>query len=127
MQIEDVRPTASVMEFGDFKRGPARQVMAGLGREWLDLLLQAEDYHDFPETVCRNNISTSNVMRFSEAVRRYAVACSADEWTLLLAIAALCDFAELADELAGNRAWSNLTTCSDKNFRRAIAACIVNC
>jgi hypothetical protein len=30
MLIEDIRTTASVMAFDDFKRGPARQVMAGL-------------------------------------------------------------------------------------------------
>lgn len=126
MLIEDMRPTASLMAFDDFKRGPARQVMAGLGHEWLDLLLQAEDYYDFQQSVCRNNISASSVGRFSKAARRYAGACSAGEWTLLLAIASLRDFAELADKLAGDAAWRNLTSCSDKKFRRAIAACIVN-
>jgi hypothetical protein len=100
--------------------------MAGLGREWLDLLLQAEDYHDFQQSVCRNNNSASGVGRFSKAGRRYAGTCSRGEWTLLLAIASLCDFAALAHELAGDGAWRNLTSCSDKNFRRAIAACIVS-
>jgi hypothetical protein len=109
-----------------FKLGPARQVMAGLGREWLDLLVQADDYHDFQQSVCRNNISATSVGRFSKAVRGYAGTCSAGEWALLLAIASLCDFAELADDLSGKRAWGNLTSCSDRNFRRAIAACIVN-
>lgn len=45
-------------------------------------------------------------------------------YRLLLAVAAFADFGHVADELAGGRAWQDITRGCDLRYRAAIAACV---
>ena len=60
-----------------------------------------------------------------KAVRRYAKSCSSSERHLLLAVCTVCDFGHLANDLAADRAWQDITTGCDARLRAAIAACVM--
>jgi hypothetical protein len=95
------------MDFTDFKTGPARSVFAGLGQDWAALLQQASSFEHLRCVVISHN--DRDIGRFVKAVRRYAKTCSSGEYRLLLAVTALADFGHVADELAGGRAWQDIT------------------
>jgi hypothetical protein len=79
-----------------------------------------EDLHRLVEE--RNDFGRGG---FVKAVRRYATTCSCGELRLLLALCAAVDFAHVADDLAGGRAWQDMTAGCDLRYRTAIAACIL--
>jgi hypothetical protein len=112
-----------IMEFAEFKNGPARSVFAGLGQVWPVLLERSDSFEHLRSAVVDQN--DRDVGRFARAVRRYAKTCSTGEYRLLVAIRALVDFADLADDLAGARAWQDITRGCDARFRAAIAACVM--
>ncbi|MBR0999301.1 MULTISPECIES: hypothetical protein [Bradyrhizobium] len=110
------------MKFSEFKTGPARSVLAGLGRDWVAILDEANSFEELRREIVFHN--DADVGRFGAAVRRYAGKCSSGEYRLLLAICALADFGHVADELAAGRAWQDITRGCDLRFRAAIAACV---
>ena len=110
------------MNYDEFKGGPARSVFAGLGQDWASLLVLAGSFEQLRSMVIDRN--DRDVGCFTKAVRRYATTCSTGEYLLLVAICALVDFADLADDLAGSRAWQDITRGCDGRFRAAIAACV---
>jgi hypothetical protein len=111
------------MNFTEFKNGPAGSVLAGLGKEWADLLQSTGCFEDFRHAVVIRN--AKDIGLFVTAVRRYAGICSSGEFRLLLAICTLVDFGHLADDLADGKAWQDLVMGCDRRFRAAIAACMM--
>ena len=67
-------------------------------------------------------VASGELGRFVKAARSYAKTCSSGEPRLLLAVCAAVDFAYLADDLAGGRAWQDITAGCDLRYRAAIAA-----
>jgi hypothetical protein len=110
------------MNFTEFESGPARCIFAGLGTDWAVILEEAYSFEELRQEIVFHN--DRDVGRFVAAVRRYAGKCSSGEYRLLLAICAFADFAHVADELAGGRAWQDITRGCDLRFRAAIAACV---
>lgn len=110
------------MNFTEFKSGPARGIFAGLGTDWAVLLEEAHSFEELRQEIVFHN--DRDVGRFVVAVRRYASKCSSGEYKLLLAICAFADFGHVGDELAGGRAWQDITRGCDRRFRAAIAACV---
>jgi hypothetical protein len=112
----------TLMDFLEFKNGPARSLFAGLGEDWAALLEQASSFEHLRHMVIGHN--DRDIGRFVKAVRRYAKTCSSGEYRLLLAVTAFADFGHVADELAGGRAWQDITRGCDLRYRAAIAACV---
>ncbi|MHC2623871.1 hypothetical protein ACVIW2_005903 [Bradyrhizobium huanghuaihaiense] len=109
------------MNFTEFKSGPARSIFAGLGTDWVAILDEAHSFEELRREIVFHN--DRDIGRFVAAVRRYARKCSSGEYRLLLAICAFADFGHVADELAGGRAWQDITRGCELRFR-AIAACV---
>ena len=110
------------MEFTEFKSGPASSLFAGLGKDWAAIREEAYSFEHLRRTIIHYN--DRDVGRFVAVVRRYAGKCSSGEYRLLLAVCALADFGHVADELAGGRAWQDITRGCDHRFQAAIAACV---
>jgi hypothetical protein len=111
------------MNFVDFKNGPVGSIFGGLGEGWTDVLRQSESFAALRRSVV--DLNDRGRGRFVKAARSYATTCSSGELRLLRAVCAVTDFAHLADELAGGRAWQDITAGCDLRYRTAIAACIM--
>jgi hypothetical protein len=112
------------MKFEEFKTGPARSVMRGLGGVWGGCLENATSYGAFRYLVVEMN--DPNKGNFRKAVKKYAQVCSSGEYRLLLGICLLTDFPHVADALSRSQTWEIIRTGMDDDFRRALAACVVN-
>jgi hypothetical protein len=109
------------MLFSDFKQGPARGVMAALGKDWLAILDNTESYEELRHAIVEHNDPDTG--RFVRYVRRYAGVCSSGEFRLLLALCCFADFGHVADEMSAGTTWQNIVRGCDNEFRAAIAAC----
>lgn len=110
------------LNFAAFKAGhPAQAMFRKLGLEaYLDA---ANNWRALRALVVGFN--DPDVGRFVKLVRQCDGVCSSGERILLHAIATACDFAWLADELAGeNRTWQQMGRASGDHLR-AVAACIL--
>jgi hypothetical protein len=112
------------MDFDEFKSGPARGIFAGLGGEWPEVLSRSESFEHLRSAVINRNAHPRKIGCFATAVRRHAGICSSGELRVLLAICLVCDFGHLADELAGGRAWEDITMGCGPRERATIAACV---
>jgi len=112
------------MLFEEFKIGPAQSVMGGLGETWKGCLDEATSYDAFRTLVIKAN--DPNKGNFVKAVKRYARVCSSGEYRLALGICLLTDFPHVADSLSKSKTWETIRTGMDRDFRRALAACVSN-
>jgi hypothetical protein len=108
------------MTFDEFKAGqPAKQMFAKFGltkyleaaQSWRMLRALIVDFND-----CDRG-------RFVKIVRALDGVASSGERVLLHAVCYACDFAWLADELTGGKAWQRMDRASG-DWARAVAACI---
>ncbi len=108
------------MDFENFKSGqPAREMFLKLGL--LEYLESATGWRNLRDSVVRfNGIDDGN---FVDRARRFDGNASSGERVLLHAILYVTDFAWLADELAGSKAWRSMDRATD-DWRRAVAACV---
>ncbi len=109
------------MDFATFKTGePAQAMFRKLGL--LDYLEAAGSWRSLRELIVDFNGCDQG--RFVALARKCDGVSSSGERVLLHAILYVTDFAWLADELTGERAWQQMNRCSG-DWRRAVAACIV--
>lgn len=108
------------MNFIKFKNSyPVKTMFRSMG---LDQYLQASvSWRSLRELIVDFNACDEG--NFVDAVRRRDGTASSGERILLHAICYACDFAWLADELTGGRAWQRMDSAGG-DFRRAVAACI---
>jgi hypothetical protein len=108
------------LSFAAFKAGqPARAIFRAMGlseylegaNNWRSLRALIVDYND-----CDKGL-------FVDSARRYDGVCSSGERVLLHAILYVTDFAWLADELTGGKAWQRMDRAGGE-WRAAVAACI---
>ncbi|MBI5131499.1 MAG: hypothetical protein HZA66_18840 [Rhodopseudomonas palustris] len=112
-----------MMDYADFKTGPASRVFAGLGGEWASLLERSHSFGGLRHAVVSRNNEAHGC--FVMAVRAYAGKASQGEHSLLLAICVLVDFGHVADKLSELLlTWQNIVRGCDRETRAAIAACI---
>lgn len=108
------------MNFASFKASePARAMFRKLGL--LDFLEAAQSWQSLRSAIIHFNDPGKG--RFVALVRQCDGVASSGERVLLHAIAYVCDFAWLADELTDGRAWQRMGR-TDEHFARAVAACI---
>lgn len=120
MSCDQLERTA--LNFAGFKAGdPARSMFRKLGLE--DYLQTATSWRSLRALIV--DFNDPDIGRFVVLVRQCDGVCSSGERILLHAIATACDFAWLADELAGEkRAWQQMDRASGDHLR-AVAACIL--
>jgi hypothetical protein len=112
-----------MMDYANFKTGPAGRVFAGLGGEWAGVLERSDSFHGLRQAVVQRNDESRGC--FVTAVRTYAGVASQGELSLLLAICAMVDFGHVADKLSEpHLTWQNIVRGCDGQTRAAIAACI---
>lgn len=117
----------NALNFAGFKAGhPAAAMFRKLGLE--EYLQEATSWRHLRALIVAFN--DPGVGRFVELVRQCNGVCSSGERTLLHAIATVCDFAWLADELAQKRAKQHggtwrLMSCASGSWLHAVAACIL--
>ncbi len=117
------RTKGSVMNYIAFKNGPASGIFAGLGEGWADVPKLNESFEGLRWSVVNRNDRDHG--SFVKAARSYSSTCSSGELRLLLAVCTMLDFAHVADDLAGGRAWQDITIGCDLRYRAAIAACVL--
>lgn len=107
------------MDFAAFKAGqPAKAMFRKLGlSEYLD---GAGSWRALRHLIVEFN---GDEGRFVAIVRDCDGVCSSGERILLHAICYATDFAWLADELSGGKAWRDMSRASGEHCR-AVAACI---
>ena len=108
------------MNFENFKSGqPAREMFLKLGL--LEYLDTATSWRSLRALIVRfNGIDEGN---FVSLARRCDGIASPGERVLLHAILHVVDFAWLADELTGGKAWQSMDRVTD-DWRCAVAACV---
>lgn len=113
------------MTFAEFKMSqPAQAMFRKL--DLLEYLAGASSWRDLRELIVAYNNPDQG--HFVNVVRQCDGVCSSGERVLLHAIATVCDFAWLADELGAakkrqNGPWENMNRASGE-WLRAVAACI---
>lgn len=109
------------LSFAAFKSGrPARAMFRKLGlEEYLDA---ATGWRALRALIV--DFNNPDEGHFVALVRQCDGVCSSGERILLHAIATACDFAWLADELAGKRAWQDMGRAGG-DWLRAVAACVL--
>jgi hypothetical protein len=110
------------MTFAEFKAGqPAQAIFRKLGLE--EYLAAATSWRMLRALIVKFN--DPDVGHFVKLVRQCDGVCSSGERILLHAIATVCDFAWLADEVAGKKCtWQNMGRAGG-DWLRAVAACIL--
>lgn len=89
---------------------------------WASILQRATSFANFKHAIILANDQRKGW--FVKAVTTRAGTASSGEFQLLMAIAAVCDFAHVADKLH-KQPWQNIDR-ADEHHRAAICACIMN-